>query len=125
MNTYDHPRTINATLADPIKNQDSTYLFKNIAGTQAAGKHIMSTLRASKKRSYRGTVIDRKVSEQHVFQTSLPCRERRRDSEAYIVRDLKARKCLDDFEGVFFMQPLVNYPNTTTPVFICTLSPEK
>jgi len=53
------------------------------------------------------------------------CKNSRKDSEACIVRDLKARKCLDDYEGVFFIQLLLNYPNTTTPVFICTLSLEK
>lgn len=37
---------------------------------------------------------------------SLPCKKTRKDSEACIVRDLKARKCLDDFEGVFFIQPV-------------------
>lgn len=112
------------TLADPIKNQRlcrTVHFSKTMVGTQAAGKHIMFTLRRGHIRG----LLWRKVSEQHVFETSLPCKKTRKDSEACIVRDLKARKCLDDFEGVFFIQPLLNYLNTTTPVFICTLSLEK
>lgn len=96
-----------------------------MAGTQAAGKHIMITLRESKKRSHKRSFMVRKVSKQHVFEVAFPCKHSRRDSEACTARDSKASECLDDFEGVFFMQPLLNYPNTTTPVFICSLSPPK
>ncbi len=96
-----------------------------MAGTQAAGKHIMITLRKGKKRSHKRSVMERKVSKQHVFEVAFPCKHSRRDSKACTARDSKARECLDEFEGVFFMQPLLNYPNTTTPVFICSLSPQK
>lgn len=48
-----------------------------MAGTQAGGKHIMIILRARQKRSHKGSVMERKVSEQHVFEVAFTCKEQK------------------------------------------------
>lgn len=57
-----------------------------MAGTQAAGKHIMITLRESKKRSHKGSVMERKVSKQHVFEVAFPCKQQKGQRGLYCER---------------------------------------